>query len=94
MKYRIFTNDVGPHGYSAFKEVEASSQKEADTKAVKLTMNLALDYRRKDPTLRVLVIPSDKIDESFTIGSGMSPTGLRLSHKFTGKVIETQEVAS
>ena len=83
MKYRILTNDCGPHRYSCFKVIEAASQAEANRKAIKLTQDLPIDPRRKDPTLRVVALPFD-----YELEDGTDPRGGRIPDDFNGGVIE------
>jgi hypothetical protein len=57
MKYRIFTNDVGPNAYSALCEVSAESLREAKAKAQIVCRELPSRHN-----LKVLVIPNDRRD--------------------------------
>jgi hypothetical protein len=56
-KWRVFTNDVGPHQYSGLKDITASSLSEAKAMAKQRWGNLPIDPRRVDKTLRILVLP-------------------------------------
>ncbi len=81
MTFKVFTNDVGPNQYSAFKRIEAASQDEADERAAKLTQMLPTDPRRNDQTLRVLAILETRTD--------MMPDGQtgRLPKTFNGTIL-------
>ncbi len=70
MKYKIFTNDVGPSGYSCLSVVEAKSDHAALVKAVEIARPYA--------PVKVLAVPVVRLDEAFVRGSNISPTGLRL----------------
>jgi len=59
MKYRVFTNDVGPDQYSAFCMVDGASKEEAEQAAfIKVRGLQNADGRQ----VKVLVIPDDRKD--------------------------------
>jgi hypothetical protein len=60
MKFRVMSNDVGPHQYSGLADIEAKSVSEAKYKAGVEYADLPIDPRRRDKTLRLLVLPHDK----------------------------------
>jgi hypothetical protein len=70
MKYRVFTNDVGPNGYSCFRCIEAKSDHAALSKAADITRRFA--------PVKVLAVPITRLDEAFVEGSETAPSGLRL----------------
>lgn len=70
MKYKVFTNDVGPSRYSCLSAVEAKSDHSALLKAVEIARPYA--------PVKVLAVPVVRLDEAFVRGSDISPTGLRL----------------
>lgn len=64
MKYRVFTNDRGPHSYSAFCAVDGYSESDATQKAKAKVAGLQNFGGRP---LRVLLIPEKqaaKIDDA------------------------------
>jgi hypothetical protein len=83
MKFKIFTNDVGPHAYSCFTRIDAGTQADANRKAIRLTRDLPIDSDRADATLRVFAAPenADCID---------GQTG-RLKRDFTGTILEFKD---
>jgi len=59
MKYRVFTNDIGPKQYSAFCMVDAASKEEAEQKAFIIVRG----SRNADGRwVEVLVIPDNRKD--------------------------------
>jgi len=60
MLYRVMSNDVGPHAYSGLDDVEARTFNAAVLQAVTRFGRLPTDPRRRDQTLRLLVLPHDK----------------------------------
>jgi len=59
MKYRIFTNDVGPDQYSCFLVIHADSPAEAERTAKAEIGSYFDKFRRK---VKILVIPDDRKD--------------------------------
>jgi hypothetical protein len=93
MTFRIFTNDVGPFGFSAFRDIEATSQAEAERKAISATKRLPIDPRRRDPALRILILPSDNRKDwnwkdYFQANSGESVSGLKVKPEWQRKIME------
>jgi hypothetical protein len=70
MNYKIYTNDVGPNGYSCYGSIESKSGHSALAKAARMVRRFA--------PVKVLAVPESRFDEAFVKGSGISPTGLRL----------------
>lgn len=69
MKYRVFTNDVGPHGFSCLKVIDAPSDEAAMTKAARLAGRFA--------PVKVLAIPDTLVA---TLGrGGTDPGGMKFS---------------
>lgn len=68
MIYHIFTNDVGPNGFSCFSHLRAATESEARQKAVESVKRFA--------PVKLLVIPARYADISFVEGSGTSRRGL------------------
>ncbi len=73
MKYRIFTNDVGPNKYSCLRVIEARSNDEAARKAA-----LRIPFRCK-----MLVIPDNRRDLGPNGQTGVIP---RESQKYVYEV--------
>ena len=71
MRYRIFTNDVGPRrtGYSCLTSLAAASDVEA--------LNRAEAMVRRCAPVKVLAIREDLVDVSFRRGPGASSGGLK-----------------
>ena len=68
MKYRVFTNDVGPSGFSCFGFVEANSDGEAKEKAAVAVIHFA--------PVKVVAIPDGRND---LYTGGTDPRGIRFS---------------
>lgn len=67
-RYQVYTNDVGPNGYSQYTDVRAKS----DSDAIRKARNMAPPFF----PVRILAIPSDAVKDAFVAGSGTSPKGL------------------
>jgi hypothetical protein len=72
--YSIFTNDVGPDGYSCFAEFDAWDASKARRKAFKLTRGLS----NIDRPVKVVVIRKSVIDLVFDPSTARSFGGLKL----------------
>ena len=79
MKFRVCSNDVGPHGYSGLADIMAVSLAAAKRKAGAKFASLPVDPRRRDKTLRLAVIPISELED---IPGGTSPGGLRPPSKY------------
>jgi hypothetical protein len=88
MTFRIFTNDVGPFGFSGFRDIEAASQAEAERKAISATKRLPIDPRRRDPALRILILPAHNLMDYFQANSGESVSGLKVKPEWQRKIME------
>jgi hypothetical protein len=56
MKWRVFTNDVGPNAYSALGEISAPSLREAKAEAKRRCSGLIMD----NAGLKILVLPDER----------------------------------
>ena len=70
MTFHVFTNDVGPYGYSCFCHIKAETEEAARREAISKVRHFA--------PVRVLVIPERYVQISFVDGSGTSPSGLKI----------------
>jgi hypothetical protein len=88
VRFRVCSNDVGPHGYSGLTDIVAPSLDDAKRKAASKFGQLPVDPRRMDRTLRLALIPLDALDD---IPGGTSRGGLKPASKY---VVEVQRTAN
>lgn len=77
MKFKVMSNDVGSHAYSALKDVEALNVTQAMSKAESMYGHLPTDPRRRDKTLRLLVLPYNKLHLHSGITGKIKPEAQR-----------------